>query len=60
MKRDPSRSVARHLVLALVAAGVGWHLWLGSQVGLVVAAAVVVAHGAAALLGYRSLRRRAR
>jgi len=44
----------------LLAIGVVLHLWLGSMVGLWVAATGLVAHGAAAILGRRWLRRRDR
>lgn len=44
----------------LVAAGVVLHLWLGSMVGLWIAATGLLAHAAAAVLGRRWLRRRDR
>jgi hypothetical protein len=50
--------VLRIAALPLVVAGVVVHLWISAQVGLAVAAAGVVAHLAAALLGRRWLRQR--
>ncbi|WP_326595880.1 hypothetical protein [Streptomyces sp. NBC_01803] len=58
MNRRPSRGVLRHLTLVPVLAGVAWHVWRGSSAGLVLAAAALAAHGAAAALGYWWLRHR--
>ncbi|MFD0492646.1 MULTISPECIES: hypothetical protein [Streptomyces violaceusniger group] len=59
MSRPPAGIRAlRIAALPVIADGLGIHLWLGTEVGLAVAAAGLAAHLAVALLGRRWLQRR--
>ncbi|GAA1227219.1 hypothetical protein GCM10009665_17160 [Kitasatospora nipponensis] len=50
----------RVLAIVLVPTGLGLHLWLGSRVGLALAAVGALSHLAAGVLGRRWLRGRQR
>ncbi|MGW7007361.1 hypothetical protein ACWGCW_32310 [Streptomyces sp. NPDC054933] len=59
MNRQPAGLRAVRLAaIPLAAVGLGVHLWLGTKVGLAIAAVGLLAHLAAGLLGRRWLRRR--
>ncbi|MEZ0092467.1 hypothetical protein [Streptacidiphilus sp. EB129] len=61
MNRQPAGLRAVRLAaIPLAAVGLGLHLWLGTKAGLAIAAAGLLAHLAAGLLGRRWLRRRDR
>ncbi|MFF8958009.1 hypothetical protein [Streptomyces sp. NPDC014894] len=58
MSRGPRRGGVLHTVLALILAGVAWHLWRGGSGGPALAVVALAAHGGAVALGYWWLRRR--